>query len=1095
MVVFNLSMFRFWKRPSPNVGPGDLEIGLGGGYSSSLADDDVVIPHPPVAEDVPSELEAGIDPEAALENIAPHDLEAGHVTTHRWRRVRTLKRASVAFYQVVICQMLRRNRTGTVPDQALVHDDHQETEQSSNEASTSGGFGIGVEELVQLVKERSLEALNRYNGVHGLSNLLKTDLKVGIDRRDDEILLRRNAYGSNTYPCKKGKTFWYFLWRASQFSHLLVIMFAAVFFSLLRIKTKGILDGWYIEACIVLVTVFHIIAIEEIIWKQSCLFYLSPILAAVAEYKQSCRFIKLTEEKRTVYLEVIRGGRRVRVSIYDIVVGDIVPLKNGCQVPADGVLFVANSLKVAEQEVTASDEIVQKDLQTNPFLLSGSKLIEGIGTMLVTSVGMNTEWGLKMEVSQKTDEEKPFQGYLKWLAISASWFVVLFASVACSIQVGGSSAPSWQGPNNRFISRYFSGVTKKSDGTPMFIYGITTADEAIEFVITSLSFGIATIVVAVPVGLSIAVRLNSSYHFPYFISFAKTTKKMRKDKVLMSVVDVWAGGIRMQDMDDVSQLPTFLKELIIEGIAQNTNGSVVFETGVTEPEVYGSPTEQAILNFGNKLGMKFDDARSASLVRHTIPFNPKKKYGGVALQLGTHAHVHWKGSAKTILSSCEGYMDGANNSRAINEQKRKSFEGTIENMSKEGLRCAALAYQPCELGSLPTITEPRNLVLLAIVGIKDPCRPGTRDAIQLCNSGSVKVCMVTDNDGLTAQAIAIECGILTDASGRNIRTGAQFRELSDLEREQIAGDILVFAQSSPNDNLLLVQALKKRGHIVAATGMGIHDPKTLREADVSLAMGVGGTAAAKENSDFIILDDNFATIVKCIIWSRSLYNNVQKSILFRLTVSVSALAVCVVEVVVYDAFPLNAVQFLLVNLIIDILGALALAYRPRSDHHLMGKPPVGIRDPLITKTMWSKMIIQVFYLVLSLVLINSEKLLKLKHGQTGNAEKMMNTLIFNSFVFYLVFNEFEIQSVDQTFKEVLRENMFLVTITSTIISQSPLATLTQPSNIIVTEISLAVWLNSRKNFSQLAVLISGQLLKHPSSFGRLGGCCSLRGCA
>jgi Ca2+-transporting ATPase len=248
---------------------------------------------------------------------------------------------------------------------------------------------------------------------------------------------------------------------------------------------------------------------------------------------------------------------------------------------------------------------------------------------------MNTEWGLKMEVSQKTDEEKPFQGYLKWLAISASWFVVLFASVACSIQVGG----------------YFSGVTKKSDGTPMFIYGITTADEAIEFVITSLSFGIATIVVAVPVGLSIAVRLN----------FAKTTKKMRKDKVLvqspsafermgsvttilchqtgivtlnqMSVVDVWAGGIRMQDMDDVSQLPTFLKELIIEGIAQNTNGSVVFETGVTEPEVYGSPTEQAILNFGNKLGMKFDDARSASLVRHTIPFNPKKKYGGVALQV------------------------------------------------------------------------------------------------------------------------------------------------------------------------------------------------------------------------------------------------------------------------------------------------------------------------------------------------------------------------------------------------------------------------------------------------------------------------------
>ncbi|EFH57152.1 predicted protein [Arabidopsis lyrata subsp. lyrata] len=477
----------------------------------------------------------------------------------------------------------------------------------------------------------------------------------------------------------------------------------------------------------------------------------------------------------------------------------------------------------------------------------------------------------------------------------------------------------------------------------------------------------------------------------------------------MSVVDVWAGGIRMQDMDTVSQLPTLLKELIIEGIAQNTNGSVVFETGVTEPEVYGSPTEQAILNLGNKLG--------------------------------THAHVHWKGSAKTILSSCEGYMDGANNSRAIDEQKRK-----------EGLRCAALAYQPCELGRISTIKEPRNLVLLAIIGIK--------------------VCMVTADDVLTAQAIAIECGILTDAC-RNIWTGAQFRELSDLEKEQIAGDILsiladwfknwiepktnkllyvkVLAQSSPSENLLLVQALKKRGHIVAATGMGIHDPNTLREADVSLAMGVGGTAAAKENSDIIILDDNFATIVKCIIWSRSLYTNVQRSILFRLTVSVSALAICVVEVVIYDAFPLNAMQLLLLNLIIDILGALALAYRPRADDHLMRKPPFYVnitkliiqytffrgffQRPSYNKTMWSKLIIQVFYIVLSLVIINSEKLLKLKHGHTGNAEKVLNTFIFNSFVFCLVCNEFEIQSVDQTFKEILRENMFLVTITSTIISQ------------------------------------------------------------
>ncbi|CAA7057557.1 unnamed protein product [Microthlaspi erraticum] len=528
----------------------------------------------------------------------------------------------------------------------------------------------------------------------------------------------------------------------------------------------------------------------------------------------------------------------------------------------------------------------------------------------------------------------------------------------------------------------------------MFVLGKTTAGEAAEFVIKPLSFGIATIIVAVPVGLSIAVLLN----------VANTTRKMKTDNALvqtlsscetmgsvttilchktgiltlneMSVVDVCAGGIRMQDMDDVSQLPPLLKELLIEGIAQNTNGSVVFETGVVEPEVYGSQTEQAIL----------------------------------------------------ICDPTE-----------IDEQQRKLFEETIENMCKGRMRCAALAYRRYEPESLPTIEElsrlPQNLVLLAIIGIKDPCRPGTRDAIQLCNSAGVKVCMVTDDDVLTAQAIAMDCGILEVTLGiDDVRTGAQFRELSDEERDQIAENILVLAQATPSDNLLLVKALKKTGHVVAATGMGIHDTMTLREADVGLAMGIGGTAAAKESSDIIILDDSFVTILKVIQWCRSLYTNIQRYVLFRLTVTVSTVAICVVEVVVYDAFPLFAVQLLLLNLIVDIFGALALAYRP-TPQHLMGKPPVGIRDHLITTTMWCKLVIQVIYLVLILALINSDTLLKLKHGNTGDAEKVKNTFIFNSLVFCLVFGEFEIRSGDQTLKEILRDNMFLITIGSTILFQ------------------------------------------------------------
>ncbi|CDY38719.1 BnaC03g15300D [Brassica napus] len=845
-----------------------------------------------------------------------------------------------------------------------------------------------------------MSSMSRPNddAVGGLSTLLKTDLERGIDRRDDEILQRRQAFGSNTYPCKKGKTFWSFVWKACQFPLSLVMIIAVVINSiLLRIKRKAIHDGLYVETCAISATVLDI------------------ILRAFIEYKQSRQSEKASEEKRNVPQDVIRGGRRLSVCTNDIVVGDIVPLKNGCQVPADGVLFVANSLKIDEQEITGSHLIVQKDILKDPFLLSGSKVIEGIGTMLVTSVGTNTEWGKKIETQPEMDEEKPFQvlyRYVKRLAISASWLVIMLASIACIVQ----------------LCRYFNGRTKNSDGTPMYIPGNTTLDEAIEFVIKSLSFGMGTIIVAVPVGLFIAVLLN----------LANTTRKMMTDNALMSVVDVWAGGIRVQHVEDVSHFPSIPTKLIIEGIAQNTNGSVVFEAGVTEPEVYGSPTEQAILNWGNKLGMKFDEARSGSPVLHVIPFNPKKKYGGVALQVGTGHHIHWKGSAKVILNSCQWYMDGANNRIAIGGQRRE-MEGIIGDMSMRGMRCAALAYQSYELGSLPTTDEelctlPQDLVLLAIIGIKDPCRPGTRDAVELCKYGGIKVCMVTEDEVSTAQAMAIECGILRDTSGEHIRTAAQFCDLTDLEREQISGDILVLAQASPEDSLLFVKALKRKGYVVAATGMGIHDTKTLHVADVSLAMGIGGTAAAKENSDIIILDDSFATIVKVIQWCRYLYTNIQRYVLFRLTVSVSAVAICVVEVVFYNAFPLNAVQLLLLNLIVDIFGALALAYRP-SARKLMGKPPVGIRDHLVTKTMWFKIVIQVIYLVLLLALIHSDSILKLDHGQTADTEKLKNTFIFNSLVFCLVFNEFEIRSGDQTLKEILRDNMFIVTITSTIIFQ------------------------------------------------------------
>ncbi|XP_013615409.1 PREDICTED: calcium-transporting ATPase 8, plasma membrane-type-like [Brassica oleracea var. oleracea] len=259
-------------------------------------------------------------------------------------------------------------------------------------------------------------------------------------------------------------------------------------------------------------------------------------------------------------------------------------------------------------------------------------------------------------------------------------------------------------------------------------------------------------------------------------------------------------------------------------------------------------------------------------------------------------------------------------------------------MSKEGLRCAALAYRNFTDGDIPE----SNLVLLAIIGIKDSCRPGISRAIQQCRNAGVKVCMVTGDDLLTAKAIAMQCGILRgtlDEPANTAILASEFASMSEADREEIAENIVVMGRSSPDENLLLLEALRKKGHVVAATGKGIRDAPSLRQANISLAMGIGGTAIVKECSDIIILEDNFTSIVKVIQWGRFLYTNAQRFLQFRLTVNASALIICVVVAVHSHEIPLNVAQLLWINLLTFTFGAWALASEPPMDN-LMRRPPV-----------------------------------------------------------------------------------------------------------------------------------------------------------
>ncbi|CAI9753635.1 unnamed protein product [Fraxinus pennsylvanica] len=301
--------------------------------------------------------------------------------------------------------------------------------------------------------------------------------------------------------------------------------------------------------------------------------------------------------------------------------------------------------------------------------------------------------------------------------------------------------------------------------------------------------------------------------------------------------------------------------------------------------------------------------------------------------------------------------------------------------------------------------------------------------------------MVTGDNLQTARAIALECGILGSnavATEPNLIEGKTFRALSNAQRLEVADKISVMGRSSPNDKLLLVQALRKRGHVVAVTGDGTNDAPALHEADIGLAMGIQGTEVAKESSDIIILDDNFASVVKVVRWGRSVYANIQKFIQFQLTVNVAALIINVVSAVSSGNVPLNAVQLLWVNLIMDTLGALALATEPPTDH-LMRRPPVGRREPLITNIMWRNLIIQALYQVTVLLVLNfgGTKILNLEHDTRDQAFKLKNTMIFNAFVFCQIFNEFNARKPDEinVWKGVTKNRLFMGIVGLTLVLQ------------------------------------------------------------
>ncbi|VAI19283.1 unnamed protein product [Triticum turgidum subsp. durum] len=829
-----------------------------------------------------------------------------------------------------------------------------------------------------------------------------------------------------------------FVFEACQDLTLVILMVAAAISLSLGMATEGVKDGWY-DGGSIFFAVFLVI-----------------FVTATSDYRQSLQFQHLNEEKQNIQVEVIRGGKRVGASIFDLVVGDVVPLKIGDQVPADGVLISGHSLAIDESSMTGESKIVHKD-QKAPMLMSGCKVVDGYGSMLVTGVGTNTEWGTLMaNLSEDIGEETPLQVRLNGVA-------TLIGIVGLSV-AGVVLVVLW--------IRYFTGHSNNPDGTTAFVAGTTGAKQGFMGAISIFTVAVTIVVVAVPEGLPLAVTLTLAYSMRKMMrdkALVMHTKRFTKKNLYssinlcfwfriqvrrlsscetmgsatticsdktgtltlnkMTVVEAYLSGTKLNPCDNTGMIFSSVASLLVEGIAQNTAGAVFSPEDGGAAEVAGSPTEKAILSWGLEIGMNFTDVRSKSSVLRVLPFNSVKKRGGVAVQVSdAYVHIHWKGAAELVLASCKSWFSVDGSVHPMSSDKYNELKRFIDDMSMSSLRCIAFAYCTCELSMVPREDLDKwqlpeeNLTLLGMVGIKDPCRPGVRDAVQLCSAAGVKVRMVTGDNVETAKAIAFECGILNakDAASETIIIeGKVFREMSETAREEVADKITVMARSSPNDKLLLVQALKRKGHVVAVTGDGTNDAPALHEADIGLSMGISGTEVAKESSDIIILDDDFTSVVKVVRWGRSVYANIQKFIQFQLTVNVAALVINVVAAVSSGAVPLNAVELLWVNLIMDTLGALALATEPPTDN-LMKRHPVGRREPLVTNIMWRNLFIQALYQITVLLVFNfdGKRIFHLHNESRECADKMKNTFVFNAFVFCQIFNEFNARKPEE--KNVLR---------------------------------------------------------------------------
>ena len=960
-------------------------------------------------------------------------------------------------------------------------------------------FAFTPGQLNKLLNPKSLSAFHAVGGLAGLEKGLRTDRKSGLSldettlsgtvsydeatsrpslangvgakgtidqvdskpstatttgpnaQRNQAFVDRRRVFQDNRLPVKKGKNIFQLMWITYNDKVLILLSIAAV-------VSLGV--GLYQTF-----GTKHDAEHPPIEWVEGVAIIIAIVVVVVVgslnDFQKERQFVKLNKKKQDRDVNVIRSGATREISIFDILVGDVLHLEPGDMIPVDGIFIDGHNVKCDESQTTGESDLLRKTpadhvfsaienhdslRKLDPFILSGAQVTEGYGTFLVTSTGVNSSYGKTLMSLREDPEVTPLQSKLNTLAeyiakiggaAGLLLFTVLFIEFLARLSKNtGTTTEKGQQFLNIFIVTVTIIVVAVPEGLPLAVtlalaFATTRMlkdNNLVRHLKACEVMGNATTICSDKTGtltqnkmMVVAGTIGTSSRFGGVTKTADQTgqslpNSKGKQSQPAAVSDLISPG------EVAASLSEEVKTMLLQSIAIN---STAFEGEVEGQQSFiGSKTETALLIFARDiLSMgPVDQERSKANITQLFPFDSTRKCMGVAIPLPNGKfRLYVKGASEILLEKCTTIIRDPTKeptTSPMTEENRQTLMGLIDNYASRSLRTIAMVYRDfdrwpprgarvVEEKSTDVMFEDiyKQMCLLGIVGIQDPLREGVAEAVLACQKAGVMVRMVTGDNMLTAKAIAEACGIFTP--GGIIMEGPAFRKLSKTRMDQVIPRLQVLARSSPKDKQILVKRLKELGETVAVTGDGTNDAPALKTADVGFSMGIAGTEVAKEASAIILMDDNFNSIVKAMMWGRAVNDAVRKFLQFQVTVNITAVLLTFISSVSSDSEEsvLKAVQLLWVNLIMDTMAALALATDPPTQSILERKPNPKSAH-LISTTMWKMIIGEAIY-QLTVTLILYFAAASIFNYDTGHEIDQIPTLVFNTFVWMQIFNQWK----------------------------------------------------------------------------------------